>query len=73
MSAQSEHRAIEGIILDAMPQGLFRVQLDDGRRVIASLGAEARRVTVKIIPGDRVSVELSPYDPTRGKIKGRLG
>jgi len=73
MSAQSEHRAIEGIILDAMPQGLFRVQLDDGRRVIASLGAGARRVTVKVIPGDRVSVELSPYDPTRGKIKGRLG
>lgn len=73
MSAQSEHRAIEGIILDAMPQGLYRVQLDDGRRVIASLGAATRRVTVKVIPGDRVSVELSPYDPTRGRIKGRLG
>lgn len=63
----------EGIVLDAMPQGLYRVQLDDGKTVIASLGALARRVTVKIIPGDRVTVEVSPYDPTRGRIKGRLG
>lgn len=63
----------EGIILDAMPQGLYRVKLDDGRTVIASLGATARRVTVKVIPGDRVAVDVSPYDPTRGRIKGRLG
>jgi translation initiation factor IF-1 len=63
----------EGIVLDAMPQGLYRVQLDDGRKVIVSLGATARRVTVKVIPGDRVAVELSPYDPTRGRITGRLG
>lgn len=60
----------DGIILDAMPQGLYRVQLDDGRMVIASLGAVTRRVTVRVIPGDRVTVELSPYDPTRGQIKG---
>lgn len=61
----------EGIVLEALPGGLFKVRCDDGREVIASFGAAAKRVTVKVIPGDRVEVELSPYEPTRGKIKQR--
>lgn len=73
MTAHSEHRAVEGIILDAMPRGLFRVHLDDGRRIIASLGAATRRVTIRVVPGDRVAVELSAYDPSRGSIKSRIG
>ena len=61
----------EGIVLEALPGGLYRVRCDDGREVIASFGAAAKRVTVKVIPGDRVEVELSPYEPTRGKIRGK--
>lgn len=73
MSAGENTRLEEGIILETLPQGLYRVRTDDGRRVVVSLGGVARQVTVKVIPGDRVKVEVSPFAPTRGKIVARLG
>ena len=61
----------EGIVSKALPKGLFEVELDSGRTVLASLSGVAKQVTVKVIPGDRVLVEVSPYDPTRGRITAR--
>jgi translation initiation factor IF-1 len=64
--------AVEGVILTTLPKALFRVQLDSGERVTASLSSQAKRITIKLLPGDRVSIETSPFDPTRGRITGRL-
>jgi translation initiation factor IF-1 len=63
----------EGVVDEALPQGMFRVSLKNGEKVTVSLGGVARQATVRVIPGDRVLVEISPLDPTRGKIKTRLG
>lgn len=62
---------MEGTVEKALPKGLFRVRCDDGQVVIVSLGGVARQVTVKVIPGDRVVLELSALDPSRGRIKAR--
>lgn len=62
----------EGVIAETLPKGLFRVVLEDGRAVRAAISSEARKTTVKLIPGDQVVVEVSPYDPTRAKITARL-
>lgn len=61
-----------GVIEAVLPRALYRVRLDDGVEITASLASKARQVTVRLIPGDDVLVELSPYDPTRGRIKKRL-
>lgn len=72
MSEESESRAKEGVVEEKLPQGLFRVRLKDGSKVTASLGGAARQTTVRVIPGDRVLIDVSPIDPTRGRIKARL-
>jgi translation initiation factor IF-1 len=63
----------EGVIEEVLPQGLYRISLDSGEKITASLGGVARQTTVRVMAGDRVRVEISPLDPTRGKIKLRLG
>jgi len=63
---------MQGTVEKALPKGLFRVRCDDGQVIAASLGGVARQVTVKIIPGDRVVLEVSALDPTRGRIKRRI-
>jgi translation initiation factor IF-1 len=60
-----------GTIETALPSALYRVRLDDGQTVVAGIATEARRTLVKVVPGDRVAVAVSPFDPTRGKIVGR--
>ena len=65
-------REAEGTIEQALPKLLFRVRLDDGAEVRAALSSQAKRVTVKLLPGDRVRVTLSAYDPTRGRILTKL-
>jgi len=67
----SPSRETEGTVEDALPGALYRVRCDDGQVVTASLGGVTRQVTVKVIPGDRVLVEVSALDPTRGRIKGK--
>ena len=59
----------EGVIEATLPRGLFRVRTDGGDAVTASVSSMAKKVHVKFLPGDRVTVELSPFDPTRGRIK----
>ena len=67
----ANEREFEGSVEQALPKGLFRVRCDNGQVITASLGGVTRNVTVKVIPGDRVTVEVSPFDPTRGRIKTR--
>jgi len=68
----SAGREIEGTVELALPKGLYRVRCDDGSTIVASLGGVARQVTVKIIPGDRVLLEVSAFDPSRARIKSRV-
>ncbi|MCK4473876.1 translation initiation factor IF-1 [Candidatus Parcubacteria bacterium] len=58
----------EGIVLEALPATHFRVKLDDGKEINAHLSGKMRMYRIKILPGDRVTVEMSPYDNERGRI-----
>ncbi len=62
---------VDGTIEQILPKALYKVRLASGETVTASIDAAARRVSVKFLPGDRVTVEVSPFDPSRGRIKAR--
>ena len=64
---------LQGVVEECLPQALYRVGLKNGTKILASLGGVARQTIVRVIPGDRVLIEIAPFDPTRGKIKVRLG
>lgn len=64
-------RVVEGVVTAPLPNALFRVELADGHEVLAHVSADARLPFVKLLPGDRVRVELSPYDLARGRITYR--
>jgi translation initiation factor IF-1 len=59
---------LEGTVEDALPNAMFRVKLDTGHEVLAHVSGKMRVHFIRILPGDRVKVELSPYDLTRGRI-----
>ena len=59
---------VEGMVSEALPSTLFRVKLKDESEILAHLSGNLRRFRIKILPGDKVLVELSPYDKTRGRI-----
>jgi len=59
---------VEGVVKEALPDASFRVELDEGRVVLAHASGKVRRYKIRILLGDRVKVELSPYDGTRGRI-----
>jgi translation initiation factor IF-1 len=61
-----------GRVIEPLPNALYRVELDNGRKVLAHPAGKARLQAVRILPGDRVSVELSTADPGRGRILQRL-
>jgi len=62
---------MEGTVLEALPNTMFRVQLDNGHTVLAHISGKMRKHFIKILMGDKVRVELSPYDLTRGRITYR--
>ncbi|MBI3742433.1 MAG: translation initiation factor IF-1 [Chloroflexi bacterium] len=62
----------EGVITEALPNAMFRVQLDSGHKVLAHISGKMRMYYIRILLGDRVTVELSPYDLTRGRITYRF-
>jgi translation initiation factor IF-1 len=66
--AKEEAIEVEGIILEALPNAMFRVELETGHRVLAYVSGKMRMNFIKIVSGDRVKIELSPYDLTRGRI-----
>jgi translation initiation factor IF-1 len=63
---------MEGTIEEALPNAMFRVKLENEHRVLAHISGKMRKHFIKILPGDKVKVELSPYDLTRGRITFRL-
>ena len=62
----------EGTVVEALPNAMFRVQLDSGHNVLAHISGKMRMYYIRILLGDRVTVELSPYDLTRGRITYRF-
>ena len=71
MSSKEESVEIEGTVLEQLPNAVLRVELDDGNRVLTHTSGEVRKLSLRIMPGDRVVVALSPYDLTRGRIVRR--
>ena len=63
---------LEGEITEALPNAMFRVKLETGQPILAHVSGKIRRHWIRILPGDRVKVELSPYDLTRGRITYRM-
>jgi translation initiation factor IF-1 len=59
---------VEGKVLETLPNAMFRVELESGHKVLAHISGKMRMHFIKILPGDKVTVELSPYDLTRGRI-----
>jgi len=59
---------MDGVVREALPNAMFRVELDNGRVVLAHLSGRMRMHFIRVLPGDRVVVELSPYDITKGRI-----
>jgi translation initiation factor IF-1 len=59
---------VEGMVVEPLPNAMFRVELPNGHRVLAHVSGKMRLHYIKILPGDKVVVELSPYDLTRGRI-----
>jgi len=62
---------VEGKVLEAMPNAMFKVELDNGHRILAHISGKLRMHYIRILPGDKVTVEMSPYDLTRGRITWR--
>lgn len=69
---QQEHKekgiVMEGVIEEALPNAMFRVRLDNGHQILAHVSGKMRIHFIKILPGDRVKVEMTPYDLTKGRI-----
>lgn len=63
---------MEGVVTESLPNAMFRVSLENGFTVLAHISGKIRRNYIKILPGDRVKVELTPYDLTKGRITYRL-
>ena len=72
MTKTAEKIVVEGQVVEAMPSTTFRVQLENGHTVLAYLSGRLRKYYIRILLGDRVKVELSPYDLTRGRIVYRF-
>ena len=63
---------VEGTIIEALPNTQFRVELDNGHNILAHISGKMRMNYIRILPGDKVKVELSPYDLDRGRITSRV-
>ena len=70
--AKQESIEVEGVVTQALPNAVFRVELANGHEVLAHVSGRVRRYRIKVLLGDRVLVELSPYDLTKGRITYRF-
>ena len=66
--AKEETIQVEGKVVELLPNAMFRVELDNGHQILAHISGKMRMHFIRILPGDKVTVELSPYDLTRGRI-----
>jgi translation initiation factor IF-1 len=71
MSSKEEAIKVEGVVLKTLPNAMFKVELENKHQVLAHISGKMRMHFIKILPGDKVSVELSPYDLSRGRITYR--
>ena len=62
---------LEGTVLEALPNAMFKVELENGHSILAHISGKMRMHYIKILPGDKVTVEMSPYDLTKGRITWR--
>jgi translation initiation factor IF-1 len=62
---------VEGTVVEALPNAMFQVELENGHKVLAHISGKLRMNFIRILPGDKVTIELSPYDLTRGRITWR--
>jgi translation initiation factor IF-1 len=69
--AKEEAITVEGKVIEPLPNAMFRVELENGHKVLAHVSGKMRKFFIRILPGDQVTVELSPYDLTRGRITYR--
>jgi len=65
---KEERLRVNGVVLEALPNAFFRVEIEGGHRILAHVCGKMRMNFIKILPGDKVTVELSPYDLTKGRI-----
>ena len=63
---------VEGVVIEALPNAMFRVELPNGHEVLAHISGKIRMHYIRILPGDKVLIDLSPYDLSRGRITYRL-
>ena len=63
---------VEGTVVEALPNAMFRVELEGGHKLLAHVAGKMRMHFIRILPGDKVTVEMSPYDLTRGRITFRI-
>ena len=71
LAKQEDKIEVEGEITEALPSTMFRVEVEGGHSVLATISGKMRKHYIRILPGDKVKVELSPYDLTRGRITYR--
>lgn len=69
--SKSDIIEVEGTVIDALPNAIFKVKLENGHEMLAHISGKLRMNYIRILPGDKVTVELSPYDLTRGRITWR--
>ena len=69
--AKEEGVQVEGTVIEPLPNAMFRVELENGHKVLAHISGKMRMHYIRILPGDKVQVELTPYDLTRGRITYR--
>lgn len=70
--AKEEAIEVEGVIQESLPNAMFRVELPNGHNILGHISGKMRKHYIRILPGDKVKVELSPYDLTRGRITYRM-
>ncbi len=71
LAKKEEAIEVEGKVVEPLPNAMFRVELDNGHKILAHISGKMRMHYIRILPGDRVTVELSPYDLSRGRITYR--
>ena len=72
MASQKEVIKLTGSVVEALPNAQFRVELENGHIIVAHMSGRMRKNYIRLVPGDRVEVELTPYDLTKGRISFRL-
>ena len=69
--SKQDNIEIEGTVVEALPNAAFKVELENGRQIVATISGKLRMNYIRILPGDKVTVDMSPYDLTRGRITWR--